>query len=210
MSAMSFLFRAGRMTVLMPACLAASIFSLSPPMGSTSPRSVISPVMATSGRVGFCSSRLTSDVNIATPAQGPSLGTAPAGTWMWKSDLANCFGSILSRLALALTTGEGRLGAFLHHVADLAGQRQVALAGHGGLDEEHLAADGRIGQAGRHARDAGPQGQLGLVPERAEDSARGPSYRSSVSSCPLAISVATARQTDAICRSRLRTPASRV
>ena len=76
------------MTVLIPASLAASSFSLSPPIGRTRPRRVISPVMATSGRVGLCSNRLTSEVNIATPALGPSFGTAPAGTWMWKSNLA--------------------------------------------------------------------------------------------------------------------------
>ena len=82
-SGRSFLFLAGRMTVFMPACLAARIFSLSPPIGRTSPRSVISPVIATSGLVGLPRSSETNEVNIATPALGPSLGMAPAGTWMW-------------------------------------------------------------------------------------------------------------------------------
>ena len=43
-------FFAGSITVLMPARMAASTFSLMPPTGSTSPRSVISPVIAVSLR----------------------------------------------------------------------------------------------------------------------------------------------------------------
>ena len=54
-------------------------------MGSTRPRSVTSPVMATSGRTGIPVSAETSAVVIVTPALGPSLGTAPSGTWMWMS-----------------------------------------------------------------------------------------------------------------------------
>ena len=51
-------------------------------MGSTRPRSVISPVMATFWRTGMPVSAETSAVVIVTPALGPSLGTAPSGTWM--------------------------------------------------------------------------------------------------------------------------------
>ena len=57
-----------------------------PPTGSTCPRSVISPVIATSSRTGTPVSSETSAVVIAVPADGPSFGTAPAGTWMWMSD----------------------------------------------------------------------------------------------------------------------------
>ena len=53
-SATSFSFFCGRITVSMPARLAASTFSLMPPTGSTSPRSVISPVMATVWRTRRC------------------------------------------------------------------------------------------------------------------------------------------------------------
>ena len=49
-------------------------------MGSTRPRRVISPVMATSGFTGRFINSDASAVNIATPALGPSLGIAPAGT----------------------------------------------------------------------------------------------------------------------------------
>ncbi len=49
------------------------------------PRSVISPVMATSWRTGMPVSSETSAVNMVTPADGPSLGMPPAGTWTWMS-----------------------------------------------------------------------------------------------------------------------------
>ena len=51
-----------------------------PPTGSTRPRSEISPVMAVSLRTVRLVSSDVSAVNIATPALGPSLGVAPAGT----------------------------------------------------------------------------------------------------------------------------------
>ncbi len=47
-----------------------------PPTGKTSPRSVISPVMATSLRIGFPVSKDAIETNIVTPAEGPSLGMA--------------------------------------------------------------------------------------------------------------------------------------
>ena len=56
-----------------------------PPTGSTRPESVISPVIATSSRVG---SFLIADriaVAIVTPAGRAVLGMAPAGTWMCRS-----------------------------------------------------------------------------------------------------------------------------
>ena len=55
-------------------------------MGSTSPRRVISPVMATSQRTGMPVSTDTRPEQIAMPADGPSLGIAPSGRWMWMSD----------------------------------------------------------------------------------------------------------------------------
>ena len=50
-------------------------------MGRTRPRSVISPVMATVLLTGTPVSTETMEVAIATPAEGPSLGVAPSGTW---------------------------------------------------------------------------------------------------------------------------------
>ena len=71
--------------MVMPARWAASVFSLRPPMGSTWPVSVTSPVMATSLLIGVPVTSEAMAVAIVTPALGPSLGMAPAGTWMWMS-----------------------------------------------------------------------------------------------------------------------------
>ena len=68
-----------------PERLAASAFSFIPPIGRTLPLSVISPVIAVSGRTGRSVSSDTSAVTMVTPAEGPSFGIAPAGTWMWTS-----------------------------------------------------------------------------------------------------------------------------
>ena len=93
-SSRSALFFAGRMIVRIPARCAARIFSLRPPIGSTRPRSVISPVIATSLFTGVPVSAEISEVAIVTPAEGPSLGIAPAGTWMWMSCFAWKSGSM--------------------------------------------------------------------------------------------------------------------
>ena len=83
MSRRSFSFFRGRITILAPDRCAARILLLSPPIGRTRPRSVISPVIATSLRTGMPVRALTMAVAIVMPADGPSLGMAPAGTWMW-------------------------------------------------------------------------------------------------------------------------------
>ena len=75
----------GRMISVIPARTAPRTFSLTPPIGSTRPESVISPVIATSRRTGRPDSAETSAVAMVTPAEGPSFGIAPAGTWMWTS-----------------------------------------------------------------------------------------------------------------------------
>ncbi len=75
----------------MPPLWAASNFSLRPPIGSTSPLNVISPVMATSLFTGMSVNADTSEVHMPTPADGPSFGVAPSGTctctsnFWWKS-----------------------------------------------------------------------------------------------------------------------------
>src|SRR3954465_11759874 len=79
MSRRSFSFFFGRITIPAPARCAARILDLRPPIGSTRPRSVISPVIATSLRTGMPVSADTIAVAIVTPAEGPSLGMAPAG-----------------------------------------------------------------------------------------------------------------------------------
>ena len=69
----------------LPPRIAASSFSLSPPIGSTRPRKVTSPVIATSLRTGTPVRVETIAVVTPMPAEGPSLGTAPSGRWMWMS-----------------------------------------------------------------------------------------------------------------------------
>ena len=59
---------------------AAVTFSLTPPIGRTFPLSVISPVIAIFGLTGVFDKRETNEVTMLTPAEGPSLGIAPAGT----------------------------------------------------------------------------------------------------------------------------------
>ena len=73
----------------MPARCAASAFSFRPPIGSTWPVSVSSPVIATSSRTGRPETSDISAVAIVIPALGPSFGIAPAGTCTWTSCLAN-------------------------------------------------------------------------------------------------------------------------
>ncbi len=85
MSSTSFLFSEGNTTVSMPALWAASTFSFTPPMGSTRPLSVISPVIATFFLTALPVRADTIAVASVMPAEGPSLGVAPSGTWIWMS-----------------------------------------------------------------------------------------------------------------------------
>ncbi len=108
MSSKSRRFRAGNITRVRPAAAAATTFSLIPPTGSTRPRRLISPVMAVSLRTLRPVSNEVRAVNMATPALGPSLGVAPAGTWMWMSLFSNWLEStpnltpsVLTRLSAA-------------------------------------------------------------------------------------------------------------
>ena len=93
-SVRSLALSSGMKTVLMPPRAAASSFSFRPPIGSTRPRNVISPVIATSCRIGMPVSTETIDVVIATPADGPSFGVAPSGTCTWMSRRSNNGGSM--------------------------------------------------------------------------------------------------------------------
>src|SRR5712691_8647167 len=93
--------RAGKSTRVTPARAAAVSFSLSPPIGSTRPRSVSSPVIARSCRAGRRHSSDASAVAIVIPAEGPSFGTAPAGTCRWTSLSVKDSGGIPSAAARA-------------------------------------------------------------------------------------------------------------
>ena len=197
----------------MPARLAASTFSLMPPTGSTLPDSVISPVIATSPRTGRRVSSETSAVAMVTPADGPSFGIAPEGTCTWISDALKKSGSMLHCAAWARThDSAARADSFITSPSWPVSVSDARAAHPRGLDEEHVAADRRPGQADGHARPLGALRHL-LVEElrRAEelvDDRRRDPHR-------LGLRLrrrrrATLRQIAPISRSRLRTPASRV
>lgn len=62
---------AGKMMVLAPARRAATVFSRRPPMRSTFPVTVNSPVMAIVGSRGLSRARERREVAIVMPAEGP-------------------------------------------------------------------------------------------------------------------------------------------
>ncbi len=103
-----------------PAAWAASTFCLRPPIGSTRPCSVTSPVIATVCLTGRPESKEASAVAIVMPALGPSFGIAPAGTWTWNvlPPKALCVDAEL--VCVRAHEGERDARRFLHHVAELA------------------------------------------------------------------------------------------
>ena len=64
----------------MPALLAPIIFSFNPPIGNILPLRVISPVIEMFDLICLLVNALIIALVIAIPADGPSLGVAPAGT----------------------------------------------------------------------------------------------------------------------------------
>ena len=95
----------------MPARAAAIVFSLTPPIGSTSPRRLISPVIATSGRTARRFSSEASETNIATPALGRPSGSRPPARAHGCRCCRRASGSMPSSLACAFT----RLSAACAH-----------------------------------------------------------------------------------------------
>ena len=142
----------GRMTSVMPARWAPSTFSLTPPMGRTRPRRVISPVIATSRRTGRPDMAETIAVAMAAPAEGPSLGMAPAGHVDVDLDRAEAAVGDLQRSgAWVRGVGQGGAGRLLHHVAELAGEDQRDVAVAAGLHGARRPGRGR-GAGGRRPR----------------------------------------------------------
>ena len=76
---MSTLLDCGNTTVFTPALWAARLFSLMPLTGSILPLKVISPLRATFLLAGRDVRREMRARAMVTPAEGPSLGIAPAG-----------------------------------------------------------------------------------------------------------------------------------
>src|SRR5919202_40372 len=143
--------RAGRTTSVRPARWAASTFCFTPPMGSTRPDSVTSPVMPTVERTGRPVSRLTSSVVMVTPAA--VLGRHGAG---------------LDEQHVASGTGHGQAGGHPGHagaVGRLVVEPGTAQGGGHvlGVDDDGLGLTARpacvipAGDAGRRLAQQAPQ-----------------------------------------------------
>ena len=108
--------------------------------------------MPMSSDTGVSRTSDTIAVAIVIPAEGPSFGTAPAGTCRCTSWLANQSSGRPSCSACDAHPRERRLRRLLHHLAELAGDRQLALAGvRLRLDEEDVAAGRGVREARRDA-----------------------------------------------------------
>ena len=94
----SYSFSFGINTFVTPARCAAISFSGSPPMGVTAPRRETSPVMAMWVSTTCPVRRDARAVVSVTPADGPSFGTAPAGTWICRSFFSSFSASFGKRL----------------------------------------------------------------------------------------------------------------
>ncbi len=169
MSSRSRSLRRGRMMVLIPARRAASTFSLMPPTGSTLPRSVISPVIARSDLHGRPVSSEASDAAMVTPADGPSLGIAPAGTWTWMSDLSKKSGWIPRRSARERTYDSAACAdSFITSPSEPVRVRPFC-PGIRVLSMNRMSPPlGGPGQAGCDAGVLGPLGDFGEESRRAE------------------------------------------
>ena len=217
MSSMSCSLSAGRSRARCPARCAASAFSFRPPIGSTWPVSVISPVIATSSRTrrpvtqrhergrhrdagaravlrGRAGRHVDVDVVLGEPVVGevrrePLVrGRAPTTA---RPARDSCITSPSWPVIISLP---------------LPGDRRR-------LDEQHVAADRRPRQAGRDARLRRAPPRLGEARALAEQLAHLARRRSTTlpfRPCPRRSARATLRQIVPISRSSSRTPASRV
>ena len=135
-----------------PARKAARILSLIPPTGRTLPRSVISPVIATSLSTGIFVTAEKSETAMVMPGGRPVLGDRALRHVDVDVELLVEVGVGVVHLGAAADVGDGRAGRLLHDVAERAGQRQVALAlEEARLGHEDLAAGLGPGQPGRDA-----------------------------------------------------------
>ena len=203
---------AGRMMVRMPIRRAASVFSRMPPTGSTSPESVISPVIATSDRTGTPRAADTIAVAIVTPGRRAVLGDGAgrnvdvdvllAQELRRDAEVARVLADVRERCARRL----------LHDASELAGQNDLTRAAgqERGFDVEDVAA--RFGPR-EPGRDAGPgraERRFGPHLRRAEIVVHLLPSTRAVWRLSAATRAATLRAIAPIWRSSVRTPASRV
>ena len=165
--------------------------------------------MAVSERTGRSVKSEASAVNMATPALGPSLGMAPAGTWMWMSLLANTASSMPSEDARFLTIE--RAACALSFITSPSWPVRMSLP----LPETRVASMKRMSPpTGVQASPVATPGTLVRIATSFSNGA-GPSTlaRSSLPMrieplSPSAMRTAAWRKALPISRSRLRTPAS--
>ena len=142
----------GMRTVLTPARCAASSLLFSPPMGSTRPRSVISPVMARSRRTGSPGEQAGHGGGHGHAGRRAVLGGRPRRNVDVHGLLledGRVDPELLGPCPDVAQPGARRL---LHHVAQLAGQDEVVLAVHPSRLDLHDVATGVADhQAGGHA-----------------------------------------------------------
>jgi len=119
--------------------------------------------MAVNGRTCLRLAKDTNAVTMVTPAEGPSFGMAPAGTWMWMSWVAEEF-LVDAPNALALERTQLRPVAWIRaYVLNLGGDGESAFAFHlVGFDEEDIAPDG-VQARGRRRRRLGALGDFAFA-----------------------------------------------
>ena len=183
-----------------------------PPTGRTRPDRLTSPVMARPGRTGRLVKSETSAVAIVTPADGPSLGMAPAGTCTWMSERCQKSAAIPSSLACERTQASAACTDSFITSPSCPVSVSVWVPG------MRVASTKRMSPpAGVHARPVATPGTR-VRSSSSSNSKRG-APRNEVTASgviragsvrPSARRRATLRQTLASSRSRFRTPASRV
>ena len=152
-----------------------------------------------------------SAMNMATPALGPSLGMAPAGTWMWMSDFSNRRHRCRGRRLRDLTRVSAAWA--LSFITSPSWPVRMSLP----LPGMRVASTNRMSPpTGVQARPVATPGTLVRMATSCSKrgaprmAARSPSPIGTLSTAASAMRMATWRHTAPISRSRLRTPASRV
>ena len=173
MSSMSWRLSLGAITLSMPAAWAARAFSFRPPIGSTCPVSVSSPVIAVSSRTCAPGQQRRQGRRHRDARRGAVLGNRPRRHMDMEvvalEEVRLQAGLELGRVGA--DEGQRRLRGLAHHVAELAGDDQLPRARVvGRLDEQHVAAGRRPRQAGRDSRLAG-------APPRLREHAPPPEHR---------------------------------
>ena len=188
----------------MPPRKAASSFSLRPAIGRTRPRSV-----NLAGHGDIAAHRMpviteTIAVTMATPRRS-ILRRAPSGT---STSMCACrTATRCRRRPRAAHVAAAAEIDLLHHVAQVAGHRHAALAGHySGFDGEQLAADIGPGEPGRRCRSGPCPRPLRSGTSARRDIRRGNWLAPSSTSSPTDQSLTALRIKVESSRSRLRTP----